>query len=111
MKSILDRSLLNLEHICEVLYKLHPSVLDYLVEMERSLGDFLGFIDLNNLSLKEREFLSNLNQEEDNSNETYTQEINLKGSKVNNTEDSTTHLSNYIKELEEEKNSLVSRIL
>ena len=32
------RSLLNLEHICEVLYKLHPSVLDDLVEMERSLG-------------------------------------------------------------------------
>ena len=30
------RSLLNLEHICEVLYKLHPSVLDDLVEMERS---------------------------------------------------------------------------
>ena len=23
------RSLLNLEHICEVLYKLHPSVLDF----------------------------------------------------------------------------------
>ena len=32
------RSLLNLEHICEVLYKLHPSVLYDLVEMERSLG-------------------------------------------------------------------------
>ena len=48
------RSLLNLEHICEVLYKLHPSVLDDLVEMERSLGDILGVINLNNLSLKER---------------------------------------------------------
>ena len=47
------RSLLNLEHICEVLYKLHPSVLDDLVEMERSLG-ILGVINLNNLSLKER---------------------------------------------------------
>ena len=43
-------SLLNLEHICEVLYKLHPSVLDYLVEMGRSLGNVLGFIDLNNVS-------------------------------------------------------------
>ena len=42
------RSLLNLQHICEVLYKLHPSVLNYLVEMERSLGDILGFIDLKN---------------------------------------------------------------
>ena len=53
-------SLLNLEHICEVLYKLHPSVLNYLVEMERSLGDILGFIDLKNPSLKEREFLASI---------------------------------------------------
>ena len=52
------RSLLNLENICEVLYKLHPSVLNDLVEMERSLGHIIGFINLNNLSLKEREFLS-----------------------------------------------------
>ena len=43
------RSLLKLEHICEVLYKLHPIVLDHLVEMERSLGSVLGFIDLDNL--------------------------------------------------------------
>ena len=56
------RSLLNLENICEVLYKLHPSVLDYLVEMERSLGDVIGFIDLNNTSLEEREFLSDIFQ-------------------------------------------------
>ena len=63
------RSLLNLEHICEVLYKLHPSVLDYLVEMERSLGDILGFIDLNNPSLKEREFLSDIFEEVDYSKE------------------------------------------
>ena len=54
------RSLLNLEHICEVLYKLHPSVLDDLVEMERSLGSILGTIDLDNLSLEEREFLSSI---------------------------------------------------
>ena len=53
------RSLLNLENICEILYKLHPSVLDYLVEMQRSLGKILGFIDLNNPSLEEREFLDN----------------------------------------------------
>ena len=52
------RSLLNLEHICEVLYKLHPLVLDELVEMERSLGNVLGFIDLNNLSMEQREFLA-----------------------------------------------------
>ena len=63
------RSLLNLEHICEVLYKLHPSVLNYLVEMERSLGGILGFIDYNNLTLKEREFLSNFADKVDYSKE------------------------------------------
>ena len=63
------RSLKNLNNICEVLYKLHPSVLDDLVEMERSLGDVLGFIDLNNLSLKERDFLSNIDRKIDYSKE------------------------------------------
>ena len=53
------RSLLNLEHICEVLYKLHPLVLDHLVEMERTLGKVLGFIDTSNMSMEEREFVSN----------------------------------------------------
>ena len=52
-------SSLNLEHICEVLYKLHPSVLNMLVEMERSLGPVLGFIDTDNPSLEEREFIAN----------------------------------------------------
>ena len=74
------RSLLNLENICEVLYKLHPSVLDDLVEMERSLGDVLGFIDLDNTSLEEREFLANNYQEEDYSSESITQDD--KGVKV-----------------------------
>ena len=59
------RSLLNLEHICEVLYKLHPSVLNDLVEMERSLSKILGRIDLDNTSLEEREFLSRNYQEEE----------------------------------------------
>ena len=63
------RSLLNLEHICEVLYKLHPSVLDDLVEMERSLGKLLGSIVLNNVSLEEREFLTNNAKEVDFSKE------------------------------------------
>ena len=58
------RSLLNLEHICEVLYKLHPSVLDNLIEIERSLGNILGSIDLNNPSVEEREFLSRHFQED-----------------------------------------------
>ena len=63
------RSLLNLKEICEVLYKLHPSVLDELVEMERSLGSVLGFIDLNNLTMQEREFLANYRKKEDYSSE------------------------------------------
>ena len=59
------RSLLNLEHICEMLYKLHPSVLNYLVEMERSLGKILGTIDLDNLTLEERKFLASIAEEVD----------------------------------------------
>ena len=86
------RSLLNLENICEVLYKLHPIVLNDLVEMERSLGNVLGFIDLDNLSLEEREFLSRHFQKEDYSHEPITQE--------DNKEDSTSRL------LKEEKNSI-----
>ena len=54
------RSLLNLENICEVLYKLHPSVLDDLAEMERSLVSILGTIDLDNLSLEQRELLADI---------------------------------------------------
>ena len=63
------RSLLNLEEICEVLYKLHPLVLDELVQMERSLGSVLGYIDLNNLTMKEREFLADCCKKEDYSTE------------------------------------------
>ena len=63
------RSLLNLKHICEVLYKLHPSVLNYLVEMERSLVRIIGFIDCNNMSLEERKFLANIAEEVDYSKE------------------------------------------
>ena len=63
------RALLNLENICEVLYKLHPSVLNDLIEMERSLGKLLGTIDLDNLSLEEREFLANNAKEVDFSKE------------------------------------------
>ena len=43
---VCPRSLNNLENICEVLYKLHPIVLDELIEMQRSLGGILGTIDL-----------------------------------------------------------------
>lgn len=55
---IQPHSLLNLQYICEVLYKLHPKVLDYLVDMQRSMGSILGIIDLERPTLKEREFLS-----------------------------------------------------
>ena len=70
-------SLLNLENICEVLYKLHPSVLDYLVKMERSLGSVLGFIDTDNPSLEEREFLANNYVEKDYSSESMEEEEDL----------------------------------
>ena len=59
------RSLPNLEDICEVLYKLHPLVLNRLIEIKRTFGDILGFINLDNLSQEEREFLANHNKEED----------------------------------------------
>ena len=68
------RSLLNLEHICEVLYKLHPQVLDDLVKMERNLGPVLGFIDLDNTSLEEREFLADNFEEKDYSSESMEEE-------------------------------------
>ena len=51
-------SLNNLKNICEVLYKLHPYVLDSLIKMERTMGNVLGKVDLSNMSLAERELLS-----------------------------------------------------
>ena len=91
------RSLLNLEHICEVLYKLHPLVLNHLVEMERNLGPILGLIDLDNLSLEEREFLSNNYQEEDYSSEPMEEddeEVKITTKTFDNKED----LNKYLKE-------------
>ena len=70
------RSLLNLEHICEVLYKLHQSVLNDLVEIERSFGEVLGTIDLDNTSLEEREFLAEYFKEKDLSNKVVKTEKN-----------------------------------
>ena len=106
------RSLLNLENICEVLYKLHPSVLDYLVEMERSLGKILGFIDLNNTSLEEREFLSNICQKEDYSSEPVLQDVKFTRqyfdnpiNKILTEENSISQLLEHIKDLKDDKNS------
>ena len=56
------RSLLNLENICEVLYKLHPSVLNYLVDMQRTLGPVLGFNDMDNLTLEQRKLFTNIGE-------------------------------------------------
>ena len=92
------RSLLNLENICEVLYKLHPSVLDDLVEMERSLGKILGTIDLDNVSLEEREFLSRNYQEEDYSSESITQDdegVKVTTKTFDNKEDAIKFLNEY----------------
>lgn len=55
---IQPHSLKNLENICEVLYKLHPKVLNYLVDMQRSIGNIMGVIDLEKPTLEEREFLT-----------------------------------------------------
>ena len=70
-------SLLNLEYICELLYKLHPSVLNDLVRMERSLGKVLGFIDFDNLSMEEREFLADNHEKEDYSTEPMKEDEDL----------------------------------
>ena len=51
------KSLQNLEQICEVLYKLHPSVLYDLNDMEERLGKLLGENKTNNLSLEQRELM------------------------------------------------------
>ena len=73
------RSLLNLEHIVQVLYKLHPSVLENLVEMERSSGKILGFINMENPSFEEREFLADyLDMKEVNLEEEIEEEIEPK---------------------------------
>ena len=60
------RSLLNLEQICEILYKLHPSVLDELVDISKQVR---GVIKLDNPSMKEREFLADYYEEKDYSEE------------------------------------------
>ena len=109
------RSLLNLTHICEVLYKLHPSVLDELIRMKRSLGNIFGTIDLNNVTLEEREFLSRIGREEDYSMETeepITQEES-KGVKVTNISfDNKNDVINFLEKFKEtnEKSKLLRKI-
>ena len=71
------RSLLNLEQICEILYKLHPSVLDELVGMERSLGCILGSNDMDNLSFEQREKLTELKSVEEDDNKKFHKDKKL----------------------------------
>ena len=115
------RSLLNLEHICEVLYKLHPSLLDDLVEMERSLGGILGSVDLNNVTLEEREFLASISKEEDYSmeneepktQEEFNEMLESKGVKVTNISfDNKNDVINFLEKFKEtnEKSKLLRKI-
>ena len=111
------RSLLNLEHICEVLYKLHPSVLDVLIEIERSLGKVFGLIDLDNTSLEEREFLADNYEEKDYSSEPVSQDVKITTQFHNNIEDLRKVLDEYksnnpnVKILTEESDSILLKTI
>ena len=111
------RSLLNLEHICEVLYKLHPSVLDVLIEIERSLGKVSGLIDLDNTSLEEREFLADNYEEKDYSSEPVSQDVKITTQFHNNIEDLRKVLDEYksnnpnVKILTEESDSILLKTI
>ena len=103
------RSLLNLKNICEVLYKLHPLVLDDLVGMSRSLGKILGTIDLNNMSLEEREFLADIRKKVDFSKKPENNRFKEEMDKSNNPnaydKDEKNNLLNTIQELKKDKNA------
>lgn len=60
-----SRSLKNLEQICEVLYCLHPSVLDFMVnELIDDNEILLGEYNMKHPTIEERESLSKLNEQE-----------------------------------------------
>ena len=103
------RSLLNLKNICEVLYKLHPLVLDDLVGMSRSLGKILGTIDLNNMSLEEREFLADIRKKVHFSKKPENNRFKEEMDKANNPnaydKDEKNNLLNTIQELKKDKNA------
>ena len=103
------RSLLNLKNICEVLYKLHPLVLDDLVGMSRSLGKILGTIDLNNMSLEEREFLADIRKKVDFSKKPENNRFKEEMDKSNNPnaydKDEKNNFLNTIQELKKDKNA------
>ena len=59
------KSLKNLEQICEILYKIHPSVLQYMTDvLIGDMGCILGCNDGKNLSFEQREKLTQFKAEE-----------------------------------------------
>ena len=60
------KSLAYAKYTAEFLYKLHPSVLKQALDLKRSLGSILGFIDLNNLTYEQREQLSKIKFKDEN---------------------------------------------
>ena len=64
------RSLKNLEQICEVLYKLHPSVLQYMIdELIEDIGCIIGCNDGENYTFEQREKLTSFRVEENEEDE------------------------------------------
>ena len=54
-------TLKNLEHTCHVLYQLHPTVLDFVLENYRNFDSVLGdYGDLSDITFEQREFLSKM---------------------------------------------------
>ena len=60
------KSFIYARDAAEFLYKLHPLVLKQALDLKRSFGSILGFIDFDNLNYEQREQLSNLRFKEDN---------------------------------------------
>ena len=59
------RSLKNLEQICEILYKLHPSVLQYMIDnLIEDIGCIIGCNDGKNYTFEQREKLTSFNAAE-----------------------------------------------
>ena len=90
------RSLLNLEQICEILYKLHPSVLDYLVDMQRSSGCILGINNLNNLSFEQREKITELKIDEKDDNKKFHEDKKLEEDRTDDDDDDFKKLVNFM---------------
>ena len=58
---ISPKNLQTLEVICEILYKLHPSVLDNLLDMEERLGPILGFHNnIDDLTFEQRDIFEKI---------------------------------------------------